>query len=412
MDTQSQWTGLDAGRLEHIASHLDRNYIAPGKIAGCQLAISRHGQPAYLRSFGLMDRERARPMADDTIFRIFSMTKPITSIALMQLYEQGHFQLNDPVSRYIPSWRNHRVWVSGRGASMVTEPPVRPVSMRDLLGHTGGLTYGGALAALGAPDEGDPVDEAYAEARVTRSGEDSLAAFASKIGNVPLRYQPGERWMYSYSTDVCGALVEIISGRPLDQYIAEVITGPLGMVDTAFQVAAEKASRLAANYQRAADKSLKLVDDPVASEYLKPPKFLSGGGGLTSTLADYMRFCEMLRRGGELDGARIIGPRTLDLMRMNHLKDGLDLAHLAVESFSESPLEGAGFGLGFAMTLDQVAAGSISAGEYYWGGAASTLFWVDPKEDLSVVFLTQCMPTGVFNFRGQLKNLIYSAIVD
>jgi CubicO group peptidase (beta-lactamase class C family) len=412
LDAQSQWTGLDAKRLDNIADHLERNYLAPRKIAGCQLAITRRGHPAYFRSFGLMDRERGRPMADDTIFRIFSMTKPIASIALMQLFEKGHFQLSDPVSRFIPSWRDHRVWVSGHGPSMVTEPPVRPVSMRDVLAHTGGLTYGGALSAIGAADEQDPVDAIYAEAGITRDGGDTLAEFAHKLGHVPLRYQPGERWMYSYSTDVCGALVEIISGRPLDRYIAEAITGPLGMVDTAFHVAPEKAARLAANYRRAADKSLQLADDPATSDYLKPPKFLSGGAGLTGTAADYMRFCEALRRGGELDGARIIGPRTLELMRMNHLKDGLDLAGLAVSRFADGPLEGAGFGLGFAMTLDHIPAGSISAGEYYWGGAASTLFWVDPREDLCVVFMTQCMPMGVFNFRGQLKNLIYSAIVD
>jgi CubicO group peptidase (beta-lactamase class C family) len=412
LDAQSQWTGLDAKRLENVADHLERNYIGLRKIAGCQLAISRRGQPAYFRSFGLMDRERERPMADDTIFRIFSMTKPITSIALMQLFEKGHFQLNDPVSRFIPSWRDQRVWVSGRGAAMLTEPPKRPVSMRDLLAHTGGLTYGGALSAFGATDEQDPVDAIYAEAGITRSGEDTLAEFAHKLGRPPLRFQPGEGWMYSYSTDVCGALVEIISGESLDRYVAENITGPLGMTDTAFQVAPEKASRLAANYRRVEDKSLQLADDPATSDCLRPPTFLSGGAGLTSTTADYMRFCEALRRGGELDGARVIGPRTLELMRMNHLKDGLDLARLAVSRFCEGPLEGGGFGLGFAMTLDHIPAGSISAGEYYWGGAASTLFWVDPKEDLCVVFMTQCMPTGVFNFRGQLKNLIYSAIVD
>ena len=412
MDAQSQWTGLDAGRLTRIDDHLERNYIGPGKIAGCQIAITRRGHAAYAKTYGQMDRERGRPMADDTIFRLYSMTKPITSVALMSLYEKGYFQLNDPVSRFIPSWRNHRVWVSGRGAEMVTEPTVRPVSMRDMLCHTGGLTYGGALAAIGAPDDDDPVDAAYVAAGVARDNGDSLAEFATKLGHVPLRYQPGQRWMYSYSTDVCGALVEIISGQSLDTFIAETITGPLGMVDTAFHVPAQKASRFAACYRRGANKGLQVVDDPAVSAYLAPPQFLSGGGGMTGTAADYMRFCEMLRRGGELDGARILGPRTLDLMRINHLKDGLDLKSLAIESFSETPREGAGFGLGFASTMDRVVAGSIAAGDYYWGGAASTIFWVDPKEELSVVFMTQIMPSGVFDFRGQLKNLIYSAIID
>jgi len=412
MDAQSQWTGLDATRLERIDDHINRNYIAPGKIAGCQIAINRRGHQAYFKSFGNMDRERSRPMADDTIFRIYSMSKPITSVALMQLYEKGYFQLNDPVSRFVPEWKNHRVWVSGSGADMKTEAPHRPASMRDMLCHTGGITYGAALVALGAPDDGHPVDKAYAEKGVRRGRDETLRDFVKKLGEVPLRFQPGERWLYSFSTDVCGALVEIISGQPFDQYLKENLFEPLGMVDTAFYVPPEKAQRLAANYRRAPDKSLQLIDDPTSSDYLKNPVFFSGGGGLVGTSADYMRFCEMLRRGGELDGARILGPRTVELMHRNHLKDGQDLTQMALGSFSETANEGVGFGLGFASVLDAVTSGSINAGDYYWGGAASTIFWVDPKEELSVVFMTQLMPSGAFNFRGQLKNIIYSAIVD
>src|SRR5690606_22244980 len=277
MDAQSQWTGLDAGRLSQIDDHLERNYIAPGKIAGCQIAINRRGHQAYFKSYGNMDRERSRPMADDTIFRIYSMSKPITSVALMQLYEKGYFQLNDPVSRFIPEWRNHQVWVSGEGDSMKTEPPKRPVTMRDMLCHTGGLTYGSALVALGAPDGGHPVDKVYAEKGVRRGRDETLRDFVRKLGEVPLRYQPGERWMYSLSTDVCGALVEIISGQRFDKYLQENIFGPLGMVDTAFHVTPEKASRFAACYRRAADKSLKLIDDPTSSDYLHEPVFFSGG---------------------------------------------------------------------------------------------------------------------------------------
>ncbi|HEY9219395.1 MAG TPA: serine hydrolase domain-containing protein [Phenylobacterium sp.] len=412
MDAQSQWTGLDAARLDRIDDHIQRNYIAPGKIAGCQVAINRRGHQAYFKSFGNMDRERSRPMGDDTIFRIYSMSKPITSVALMQLYEKGYFQLNDPVSRFVPEWKNHQVWVSGTGADMKTEAPKRPVSMRDMLCHTGGITYGSALVALGAPDAGHPVDRVYAEKGVRRGRDETLRDFMKKLGDVPLRYQPGEHWMYSLSTDVCGALVEIISGQPFDQYLQENIFGPLGMNDTSFWVTPEKADRFAACYRRGADKSLQLIDDPEKSEYLHNPTFFSGGGGLTGTTADYMRFCEMLRRGGELDGARILGPRTIELMHRNHLKDGKDLTEMAIGSFSETANEGVGFGLGFASTLDSVASGSIAAGDYYWGGAASTIFWVDPKEELSVVFMTQLMPSGAFNFRGQLKSIIYSSIVD
>jgi CubicO group peptidase (beta-lactamase class C family) len=412
MDAQTQWTGLDAGRLERITEHFERNYIGQGKIAGCQIAVSRHGHLAYQKSFGLADIERGKAMGEDAIFRIYSMTKPITSVALMQLYERGFFQLNDPVSRFIPSWKNHQVWVSGRGAEMVTEPPRRPMSMRDVLCHTSGITYGNALAALGAPDTGHPVDAAYAEHKVRRGRDETLTDFVGKLANVPLMYHPGEQWMYSLSTDICGALVEIISGQRFDKYLAEHIFKPLGMTDTAFYVAADKAGRLTANYRRGPDKKLHLIDDPATSDYLDEPAFFSGGGGLTSTLADYLRFTEMLRRGGELDGARILGPRTIDLMKRNHLRDGKDLTQMALGSFSETANEGVGFGLGFATVLDEVTSGGMGAGDFYWGGAASTIFWVDQKEDLCAVFMTQFMPSGTFNFRGQLKQIVYSSIVD
>ncbi|HEY2662438.1 MAG TPA: serine hydrolase [Caulobacteraceae bacterium] len=412
MDAQHAWTGLSADRLERITDHLNRNYIDPGKIAGCQVAVSRHGHPAYFKSFGQMDRERAKPMAEDAIFRIYSMSKPITSVALMTLFEQGYFQLDDPVSRYIPEWKDHKVWVSGEGDKMELARPNRPMSFRDVLCHTGGLTYGSLLAALGAPDDGHPVDKVYAEERVRRGKGETLRDFAMKLAKVPLRYQPGERWMYSLSTDVCGYLVEVISGKRFDHYLQETIFGPLKMDDTSFVVAPDKVDRFAANYRRLPDKTLQLVDDPATSDYLSQPSFLSGGGGLTSTTADYMRFCDMLRRGGELDGARILGPRTIEMMHKNHLKGGADLTQMAIGGFSETANAGVGFGLGFAMSLDQVTTGCLGEGDYYWGGAASTIFWVDPKEDLTVVFMTQLMPSGAFNFRGQLKNIIYSAIED
>jgi CubicO group peptidase (beta-lactamase class C family) len=412
MELAPKETGLSIARLERITDHLERSYIAPGKIAGCQVAVARHGRLAYFRSFGQMDREAGKAMTDDAIFRIYSMTKPITSVALMSLYERGYFQLNDPVSRFFPQWKDHRVWVSGSGEAMVTEPPARPLSMRDMLCHTGGLTYGAALIALGAPDSGLAVDKVYAEVGVRRGRGETLMEFMDKLAKVPLLYQPGERWMYSLSTDVCGALVEKISGKRFDKYLQETVFGPLGMKDTAFSVAPDKVDRFCANYRRGEDKSLQLLDAPQTSEYLKEPSFFSGGGGLASTTEDYLRFCEMLRRGGEFEGARILGPRTIALMRRNHLKDGKDLTQMAIGGFSETANEGVGFGLGFASTMDEVKAGALGAGDYYWGGAASTIFWVDSKEDMSVVFMTQLMPSGAFNFRGQLKSIIYSSIVD
>ncbi len=412
MELAPRKTGLSTARLERITEHLERNYVAAGKIAGCQVAVARHGHLAYFRSLGQMDREAGRAMRDDAIFRIYSMTKPITSVALMSLYERGYFQLNDPVSRFFPSWKAQRVWVSGEGATMVTEPPARPPSMRDMLCHTGGITYGSALAALGAPDDGHPVDKVYAEVGVRRGAGETLMKFMDKLSRVPLRYQPGERWMYSLSTDICGALVEKISGQRFDHFLKETIFDPLGMKDTAFAVEAGKADRLCANYRRAPDKSLQLIDAPATSDFLKLPTFHSGGGGLTSTTEDYLRFCEMLRRGGELDGARILGPRTIAMMHRNHLKDGQDLTQMAIGGFSETANEGVGFGLGFATTIDGVRNGGLGEGDYYWGGAASTIFWVDPVEDLTAVFMTQLMPSGAFNFRGQLKSIVYSSIVE
>ncbi|HSY79175.1 MAG TPA: serine hydrolase domain-containing protein [Verrucomicrobiae bacterium] len=403
MELAPKRAGFAPERINRITEHLDKNYIQSGKIVGCQTLVARHGHVAYFKSQGLMDRERRTPMADDTVFRLYSMTKPITSVALMTLYEQGHFQLNDPVSRFIPAWRGHKVWVSGEGASMETAAPARPMTMRNVLSHTGGLTYGAT---------NHPVDRVYREVGVGRGDGETLSGFAEKLAKVPLRYQPGERWMYSLSTDVCGYLVEAISGKRFDQYLQETIFDPLDMKDTSFMVASRKADRFAANYQREADKTLKLIDDPERSNYLKQPTFFSGGGGLTGTTADYLRFCEMLRRGGELGGARILGPRTIELMHRNHLAGGKDLSQMAIGAFSETAYEGVGFGLGFAMTLGQVEAGGLGGGEYYWGGAASTIFWVDPNEDMVVIFMTQLMPSATFNFRGQLRNIIYSAIVE
>jgi CubicO group peptidase (beta-lactamase class C family) len=409
MDIDIAGTGLDAGRLHRIAAHLDEHYVTKGKIAGAQVAVGRRGKVAYHASLGMRDRERHIPLGDDTIFRIYSMTKPITSIALMQLFERGMFQLDEPVSRFYPSWKRHRVWVSGEGDGVVTEPARRGITFRDLLSHTSGLTYGALLA--GMPSH--PIDGFYTAQKIRSVGVTStMDEFMEKLATVPLRFQPGTAYQYSLATDACGALVEKISGVPFADYLQEHILDPLGMVDTSFQVAPEKAHRFAANYSRNADKTTTLLDDPATSVYLRPPTFVSGGGGLAGTLADYTRFCEMLRRGGEFDGHRVIGPRTLDLMRQNHLPGGKDLEMLDVELLTSYGATGVGFGLGFASTIDQVRAGTLARGDFYWGGAASTVFWVDHQEDLWVVFMTQLMPSVSFDFRGQLRSLIYSAIVD
>ena len=405
MNVDAAGAGFQEEKLARIGDHLRENYVEPGKIPGCQVLVSRHGIPAYFESMGLMDRERGKAMRDDTIFRIYSMTKPITSVALMMLWEEGRFQLTDPIHRFIPSWRDQRVWQEGAGRKMVTRPPLAAPTMQHILSHTAGLTYGGLLPGLETP-----VDEAYQGLGIERGQGETLREFADKLGRVPLLYDPGQRWCYSLATDVCGALVEIISGQPFEVFLQERILQPLGMVDTGFRVTDEQVDRFAACYMRLPDKRLILEDDPQTSHYRHKRNFFSGGGGLVGTTRDYMAFCEMLRQGGQYNGYQLLGRRTLELMTANHLLGGQSLAQMALGAFSETANAGVGFGLGFASTLDEVASVSVGAGDFYWGGRASTLFWVDPEEDLQVIFMTQLIPSSTFNFRGQLKNIVYGAL--
>lgn len=399
--------GLCTERLARIGSYLEQRYLAKGLIAGCQTLVARHGEVAYRASQGFMDLARNTPMRDDAIFRLYSMTKPITALALMQLYERGLFQLNEPVSTVIPAFGDLKVYVSGEGERMETRKPKQPLTFRHVLSHTGGLTYAGFPTL--AP-ELHPVDRAYQLARVG-SRKDTLAQLVEKLARLPLRFDPGERWLYSYSSDVCAYLVEALSGQRFDHYLREHVLAPLGMRDTSFQIAPEKLERFTTCYRYRAGGSIALQDDAAASEYAREPTFFAGGHGLIGTLSDYHRFCEMLRRGGELDGVRVIGSRTLGLMMQNHLPGGRDLSQLAL-GFSETGNDGVGFGLGFATTLSETRAGTYGAGDFYWGGMASTLFWVDPTEALTVLFLTQLIPSSTYDFRGPLKSLVYSSIVD
>jgi CubicO group peptidase (beta-lactamase class C family) len=361
-------------------------------------------------TLGRMDVERDRPMRDDTLFRIYSMSKPITSVALMMLYEEGHFGLNDPVQAHIPSWAGQRVWDPAAGPGLRTVPPRQPMTIRHLLNHSSGLTYGGALLPTGT--EPDAVDREYQRLDINTRNGDSLQTFIDKLGQVPLRFHPGEAWAYSFATDVCGHLVQRFSGLPFATFLQERIFGPLGMHDTAFNVPAEKTERLAALYRFDAQQRMVRIDDPQASAWARPPALPSGGGGLVSSLDDYLRFCDLLRRGGTLDGVRILGPRTLAMMRANHLPGDADLTQRAVDSFSETLHQGVGFGLGFAATLSDARAGVPGGGDFYWGGLASTIFWVDPKEDLIVIFLTQLVPSRTFDFRRLFKSVVYGAIVE
>ena len=404
--------GLDERQLARITEHLQTRYIDAGRIAGCQVVVARHGHVGYFRSFGQRDLERSAPVEEDTIWRIYSMTKPITGVALMTLYERGMFQLADRVSRFIPQWRDLKVAEkTGDGGERLVEPR-QEMTVRDLLTHMSGLGFAGGptLAELFSPDR---MTSGVGPTPGSRGGRAAtLAAMIDRYAEYPLEFHPGTHWFYTVSTDVCGRLVEIISGQRFDDYLRETIFAPLGMNDTAFWVTDAKAHRLAASYLRGQDKKLMLADDPQRSGYLNEPSFLSGGGGLVSTTGDYLRFCEMLRNGGTLDGVRVLGPKTVGFMTSNHLPGDGDLASVALTGgYGEVGFSGMGFGLTVAVAKTPAATGVIgSAGEFMWGGAASTVFWVDPAEDLVVIFMTQLLPSGTFNFRGQLKALVYPAI--
>jgi CubicO group peptidase (beta-lactamase class C family) len=408
MKVDAEAAGMDAARLGRIDEHLQTRYVEPGKIAGCQVAVARKGSLAHYSAFGWADRERQAPVGEETIWRIYSMTKPVTAVALMTLYERGYFQLTDPVSRFLPEWRDLKVTEAGPGGERRLVEPERPMQIRDLLMHMSGIGYGTDNADL---DLG-PVGDRGRMASI-RTDHD-LEAMVERLAASPLRFHPGTRWLYSLGIDVCGRLVEVMSGRRLDRYMEEEIFGPLGMTDTAFSVPEGDVARFAACYARSSRKELVLVDDPATSAYLTPPSFLAGGGGLVSTMGDYLRFCSMLLGGGEVDGHRILGRKTVELMTANHLPGGGQMADFALPGgYGEVGFDGMGFGLAMAVNLGPAESGGIgSPGDYMWGGAASTTFWVDPAEELVVVFMTQLLPSGTFNFRGQLRSLVYPAILD
>jgi CubicO group peptidase (beta-lactamase class C family) len=399
--------GFDAARLGRIDEHLRTRYIDPGKITGCQVLVSRRGQVAHHATLGLADRERSTPVADDTIWRLYSMTKPITGVALLSLYERALFALSDPVHRFIPEFRDLKVGVRQDDGSYMPVEPERPMSVRDAMMHMTGIGYGPRDARLSlAAGPNQPM---------TRLGPGAtLETLVERLSTQPLRFHPGTRWLYSWSTDVCARLVEVLSGRRFGDYLRETIFEPLGMVDTGFSVRDDDVGRFAANYRRGADKALELIDDPFESRYRRPPSFESGGGGLVSTMADYLRFCHMLVNGGELDGARILSRKTVELMRTNHLPGGASLREYALPGgYGEVGFDGMGFGLTVAVSQGPAQAQAVgSPGEYMWGGAASTIFWIDPVEDIATIFMTQLMPSGTFNFRGQLRNLVYGALAD
>jgi CubicO group peptidase (beta-lactamase class C family) len=406
MDTDRRQAGLSPARLDTLDAFLRRRYVETGRFPGALTLIWRRGQVAHLRALGLADVERGIPMREDTIFRIYSMTKPLTSVAFMMLVEQGLVALDTPVHTLIPEWKDLGVYAGGVMETFRTRRPERPMLVVDLLRHTSGLTYGFQQASN--------VDAAYRKLEIvedTRAG--TLDELIQKLATIPLEFSPGTAWNYSVSTDVLGYLVGKLSGVPFPEFLRARVLGPLGMEDTGFHVRRGAEQRLAACYAATPGGGMKLQDDPAKSHYLAAPRLFSGGGGLVSTAADYLRFCRMLLEGGSLDGVQLLGRKTVELMTMNHLPGGKDLPALSRSLFSEATYDGIGFGLGFAVTLDPARTLIPgSRGEFSWGGMASTAFWVDPAEDLIVVFMTQLMPSMTYPLRRELRTLVYSALDD
>ncbi len=403
LEARPEEVGLSSRRLGNV-SRLVHGYVDDGKIPGAITMIARGGKVVFYETIGQMDVEAGNAMTDDTIFRIYSMTKPIASVALMMLYEEGRFQLDDPVSKYVPQFEGLEVFARGTAEKYQTRPPEREMTVRDVLMHTSGLISGGRA---------HPVSELYQRSELRGSRSDgTLADMIEKVGELPLYCDPGAEWNYGISTDVVGYLCEVLSGQSFDRYLKERIFDPLGMKDTGFGVPADQVGRFAACYRRDGD-GYALSDAPRESAYLTPRKYFSGAGGLVSTAGDYMRFCKMLAGEGELDDVRILGTRTLEYMTDNHLPNGCDLAAMGQPQFTETRMDGIGFGLGFAVLLDPTVAQIIGTpGEYYWGGAASTAFFVSPGEDMSLIFLTQLMPSGTYPFRRELRAVTYQAIID
>ena len=396
--------GLDPQRLARIAAHFDA-YVEDRRLPGWLATVSRGGQLVWTGRGGHRDREQNLAVEDDTLWRIYSMTKPITSIAAMILYEEGHFDLNDDVSRWIGEFAQPRVYESGPASAPVTIPATEPVRVAHLLSHMSGLTYGFNYT--------HPVDAIYREKGYDFGwppGAD-LARAVSDWAQSPLLFTPGTKWNYSVATDVLGRLIEIWSGQSLDRFFRERILDPLGMTDTDWWCPPEKAERLAQIYVPSNGASVPF--DQLGRHSFTFPSMLGGGGGLISSAADYQRFATMLLGGGELDGVRLVSSRTLSLMVENHLPEDRDLASFAIDSFSESDFAGVGFGIGFSVVIDRRANRSlVSEGTFGWGGAASTVFWVDPLEELIVSFFTQLLPSGTYPIRRELQRLVYASLVD
>jgi CubicO group peptidase (beta-lactamase class C family) len=386
--------GLSTNRLQRIDGVMQR-YIDQKKIAGVVTLVARRGSIAQFKKYGYQDIETGKPMVLDSIFRIQSMTKPITCVALMMLYEHGLFHLNDPVTRFLPEFENVKV-LNNEGQ---LEDPQRAITIHDLLTHMAGLSYGDYQ------DTGSPVDKLYDQANLFDS-QISLQEMVRRIADLPLVHQPGQAWRYGVATDVVGRLVEVISGTSLADFMEREIFGPLGMKDTAFSVTPEKEGRFATVYGKTEAGDLEVLDKKIGGDY-SDVKLFAGGHGLTSTAQDYLCFAQMLLNGGELDGVRLLGRKTIELMTINHVPAALLPLRMG------EPWPGFGYGLGFGVLMDLARSGIMgSVGNFRWSGWANTHFWVDPREQLIGILMLQYIPNGTYPVTDDFKTLVYQALVD
>lgn len=388
--------GLSDSALKRIAPAFQA-YVDSGKLPGFLAIVARHGKLAYVASLGWMDVEHQRTMSSDAVFRIYSMTKPITSAAVLQLSERGALRLEDPVSKYIPAFAHVKVYAGGGAAMPVLQDPERPIVLADLLTHTAGLTYGFGNT---------PVDSIYLRARF--NPRLTLTQLSDSLARLPLLFSPGTRWNYSRATDVLARVVEVVSGMSFDRYLDSALFRPLGMTMTAFHVTPRMEGHLTTLYTRGPDGKLRPDSPFVSMSYTPEGRMLSGGAGLLSTVGDYLRFAQMLLNRGELDGHRVLKPETVDLMMQDHLPRGLTpLAFPDRDSYYGK----SGFGYGGAVRVDSDTAVPGSPGMFRWGGAATTFFWVDPKADLIAMLWTQYTPvTETYSLNGQFQRLVYAAV--
>ncbi|MCU5782779.1 beta-lactamase [Alcanivorax balearicus MACL04] len=413
--------GISSNRLGRVDNWM-RTLVASRRLAGISVLVYRRGHCAWFGGAGHLKTDQQQKIAEDTLFRIYSMTKPITSVAAMMLYEQGLFQLDDPIAKFLPEFTDMQVCVGGDEENPKLEPARSLITMRQLLTHTSGLAYDFTSIP--------PVDALYRKHGINFSRHHgSLAEMTRQAAQMPLLFHPGTKWNYSISTDVLGRVVEVISGQSLDRYFEEHIFAPLGMNDTAFWVAEEKLHRLAEMYTlagatppRIKGEPTEVIPDPRGAlevsaasggrQFTQPPKIFSGGGGLTSTTGDYLRFALMLRNGGNFNGVRLLGRKTVELMHSNHLPGSM--ADMGEPRFNNTHMgAGLGFGLGFGVVLNPALAQTMgSVGEYFWTGMANTQFWIDPSEDLIVIQMAQMMPSTLVPIRQTLRSLVYQALID